>query len=66
MLSVPNEVELENDPNYFMDPDDPYRIDEYWPERPDNLSVAYLSFLPIPEYEGMRYLPPPFRNRYEI
>lgn len=53
-------------PNLYMDGTD-RKIDEYWPERPSLYSsVLFLEYSSIPKYEGMNYIPPPFREKYEI
>lgn len=44
-----------------------YKIDDYWPDRPAVYSdKLVLDYYAIPEYEGMNYIPPPFREKYEI
>lgn len=44
-----------------------YKIDDYWPDRdtihPDKLNFEYYE---IPNFDGMPYIPPPFREKYEI
>lgn len=44
-----------------------YKIDDYWPDRPSIFSAPHsFDYSPIPQYEGMNYIPPPFREKYEI
>lgn len=43
------------------------KIDDYWPDRGDEAAQAlYFQYHKIPEYQGMTYVPPPFREKYEI
>jgi hypothetical protein len=43
------------------------RIDDYIPDRPSAYpDVLYLEYYPIPEYDHIPYIPPPFREKYEI
>ena len=44
-----------------------YKIDDYWPDRPSILATPMsFDYSPIPKYKGMDYVPPPFREKYEI
>lgn len=43
------------------------KIDDYWPDRSEEAAQAlYFQYHKIPEYQGMTYVPPPFREKYEI
>ena len=56
--------EPERDPQNYLNPDDPHRIDEYTANRIFNSHDMY--FRKVPELDGMSYLPPPFRHKYEL
>ena len=59
-----------DDPEYDLDnyfnPNDKIRIDEYSADRPKDERLTYLKYSQIPPIDGMHYMPPPFRHKFEI
>ena len=54
-------------PNLLINAELNIKIDDYWLERPSSYNTPlFLEYSPIPKINNMSYVPPPFREKYEI